>query len=62
MRIPPLGPRWEGWTFTQVVLMFAIVRLTQVLCVTSLQPPLPPFTLVNASTTARVAERQTRRT
>ena len=24
MRIPPLGPRGEGWTFTQVVLMLAI--------------------------------------
>ena len=25
MRIPPLGPRGEGWTAIQVVLMFAIV-------------------------------------
>ena len=25
MRIPPLGPRGEGWTFTQVVFMFAII-------------------------------------
>ena len=25
MRIPPLGPRGEGWTFAQVVLMFAII-------------------------------------
>lgn len=25
MRIPSLGPRGEGWTFTQVVLMFAVI-------------------------------------
>ena len=25
MRIPPLGPRGEGWTFVQVVLMFAVI-------------------------------------
>jgi protein-S-isoprenylcysteine O-methyltransferase Ste14 len=25
MRIPPLGPRGEGWTFTQVALMFAVI-------------------------------------
>jgi protein-S-isoprenylcysteine O-methyltransferase Ste14 len=25
MRIPALGPRGEGWTFTQVVFMFAII-------------------------------------
>ena len=25
MRIPPLGPRGEGWTFAQVVLVFAII-------------------------------------
>lgn len=25
MRIPPLGPRGEGWTFTQVALMLAII-------------------------------------
>jgi len=25
MRIPPLGPRGEGWTFTQVTLMFALI-------------------------------------
>jgi protein-S-isoprenylcysteine O-methyltransferase Ste14 len=25
MRIPPLGPRGEGWTLTQVALMFAII-------------------------------------
>src|SRR4029453_13514142 len=25
MRIPPLGHRGEGWTFVQVVLMFAVI-------------------------------------
>ena len=25
MRIPTLGPRGEGWTVVQVVLMFAII-------------------------------------
>lgn len=25
MRIPPLGPRGEGWTLTQVVLMFGVI-------------------------------------
>jgi hypothetical protein len=38
------------------------VHLTLVRCVTRFRPDAPPFTLVSASTTARVAERQTRRT
>jgi hypothetical protein len=43
-------------------LLVGPVRLTQVRCVTCFQAPPPPFTLVKTSTTARVAERQTRRT
>jgi hypothetical protein len=44
------------------ILEVGTVRLTLAPCVACFRPSPPPFTLVSASTTARVAERQTRRT